>query len=104
MKTKIQLLILTTFTILLISCSRNINDVEGTYYNTNTDKEFSTNIDKIRLKDGYTYNEENGKRFKYKIEDDKIIVGNYGMQIIFKIIDNETIQFAGDEFNPTCSN
>lgn len=96
MKTKIQLLILTTFTILLISCSRNNNDVEGTYYNT--DKEFNYILDKIKFKDGYYYNVKTGKGFKYKIEGDKIIVGNYGMQFVYKIIDNETIEFGGMEF------
>lgn len=90
MKTKIQLLILTTITILLISCSRN-NDVEGTYYN------IGKGIDYIQFKDGYYYNgiTKNIMRFKYKIENDKILVENQGMQIVFNVIDGKTIEFNG---------
>jgi hypothetical protein len=95
MKTEIRRLFIIVFTILLISCD-NHNDLEGTYYNI--DKEDV--IDFIQFKDGYYYNgiTKNMMRFKYKFEEDKIIVDSNGMQIVFKIIDTETIEFGGMKF------
>mgnify|MGYP003454728994 CR=1 FL=1 len=84
----VLILLLTTF----LSCGDN-NDFEGTYYKI--DKESSLNY--IQFKDGYYY-VGNIMRFKYKVEDDKIIVDGNGMQVVFKIIDNETIEFGGMKF------
>lgn len=83
----ILILLLTTF----LSCSKN-NDVEGTYYNVGEKVGF---INEIEFKDGYYYPMGNTMRFKYKVEDDKIIVDGNGMQIVFNILDNETIEFMG---------
>ena len=85
----ILLLLLTT----LLSCSNN-NDVEGTYYNIDKENRL---LDYIQFKDGYYYNGITGNmmRFKYKVEKDKIIVDSNGMQIVFNILDNETIEFMG---------
>ncbi|MCB6098448.1 hypothetical protein [Flavobacterium psychrophilum] len=88
----ILLLLLTT----LLSCSNNI-DVEGTYYNIDKENRL---IDYIQFKDGYYYNGITGNmmRFKYKVEEDKIIVDSNGMQIVFNFIDSQTIEFGGMKF------
>ncbi len=88
----ILLLLLTT----LLSCSNN-NDVEGTYYNIDKENRL---IDYIQFKDGYYYNGITGNmmRFKYKVEEDKIIVDSNGMQIVFNFIDSQTIEFGGMKF------
>jgi len=88
----ILLLLLTTF----LSCGDN-KDVEGTYYNIDKENRL---IDYIQFKDGYYYNGITGNmmRYKYKIEDDKIIVDSNGMQIVFNFIDSQTIEFGGMKF------
>ncbi|WP_094157795.1 hypothetical protein [Flavobacterium psychrophilum] len=92
MKTEIRRLFIIVFTILLISCN-NHNDLEGTYYNIHEED----NNYYIQFKDGYYYNgiTQNMMRFKYKLEDNLIIVENNGMQIVFNIIDDKTIKFNG---------
>jgi hypothetical protein len=88
----ILILLLTTF----LSCGDN-NDVEGTYYNIDKENRL---IDYIQFKDGYYYNGITGNmmRFKYKVEDNKIIVDSNGMQIVFNFIDSQTIEFGGMKF------
>lgn len=88
----ILILLLTIF----LSCSKN-NDVEGTYYNIDKENRL---IDYIQFKDGYYYNGITGNmmRFKYKVEEDKIIVDSNGMQIVFNFIDSQTIEFGGMKF------
>ena len=108
MRKKFMLFILlSVFSFSITSCNKS--NVEGIYYyveqNDSANKDINTigkslgcsMVKSIKLENGYYYNglTENNMRFKYNIEVNKIIVENQGTQLVFNIIDNNTIEFFG---------
>lgn len=91
--------------LLVISCNKLKENVEGVYYYVESNDNNAASIyssigcsmvGAIKLEDGYYYNELTGKnmRLKYEVVDDKIIVDNQGYQLVLNIIDEETIKFS----------
>lgn len=81
--------------LIMVNCN-STNDKEGTYYKQSSD-DCMGGPSYVQFIDGYYYNgiTKNNMRFKYKVEKDKIVVENQGMEIVFNIIDDNTIEFMG---------
>ena len=95
---------------MLISCNKT--NVEGIYYYVEPNKSKDSNLytearsaacsmaGYIKLDDGYYYNGITGDnmRFKYEVLDGKVVIESQGFQLILKIIDENTIEYAGCMF------
>lgn len=88
----------------MISCAKS--NIEGSYYYVEPNKKDNTNIytsmgcsmvEVIKLDNGYYYNGITGEnmRFKYEVVDDKVIIESQGFELVFNIIDENTIEFRG---------
>lgn len=83
--------------LIMVNCN-NTDDKEGTYYKQSDDCMGGASY--IQFKEGYYYNgiTKSAMRFKYKVEKNKIVVENHGTQIVFNIIDDNTIEFMGCKY------